>query len=491
MSSDRNLGTRAVRVFFAASLALLIGLAGPSVADEPAPEASSDVPVPEKAPPDEGHASPESANAAPGSHVHEVQPAPARSAGEVVKDIWTRDRLSGDWRGLRKDLAEHGIGIDLRLTQFYQGVASGGVDQNGEYGGTMDYRVNADLNKLVHSWKGLSVSMHARTRFGDDIGADAGGLVLPNTGLLMPLPGDYSDSDITGLLVNQTFPLYAGHLGLFSLGKIDVLDAVTLFFPSVSYGQEGFWNVHALVSAMPWFGAVRGLSLYGGWLASINEEYQIGQSAILVTGTENVTTSWEFSDSFKHGVWIAAFHRFLYKIDEKPGYVMVFAGGSTRDQVSVESLDFVFIPGEGLTVTGDEKKPWNIAVYVSQVFWQAEDDPNRKATILIGGTAGPDDPQFAQYNLFTSVEAFGPMASRPQDRMGVSFFYNWLSDDFVDTLSDLPIPIRLRDVWGFELYYNIAINKWMHLTPDLQLVKNEHKGDDLAVIPGIRLVLDF
>jgi hypothetical protein len=46
-------------------------------------------------------------------------------------------------------------------------------------------------------------------------------------------------------------------------------------------------------------------------------------------------------------------------------------------------------------------------------------------------------------------------------------------------------------VWGFELYYNIAINKWMHLTSDLQLVKNEHKGDDLAVIPGIRLVIDF
>ena len=77
-----------------------------------------------------------------------------------------------------------------------------------------------------------------------------------------------------------------------ALGKIDIIDAVTLFFPSVSYGQEGFWNVNALVSALPWFGAVDGLSLYGGWLASINEEYQIGESAILVTGTENVTTSW-------------------------------------------------------------------------------------------------------------------------------------------------------------------------------------------------------
>ena len=67
---------------------------------------------------------------------------------------------------------------------------------------------------------------------------------------------------------------------------------MTLFFPSVGYGQEGFWNVNALVSALPWFGAVNGLSLYGGWLATINKEHQIGQSAILVTGTKNVTTEW-------------------------------------------------------------------------------------------------------------------------------------------------------------------------------------------------------
>ena len=46
------------------------------------------------------------------------------------------------------------------------------------------------------------------------------------------------------------------------------------------------------------------------------------------------------------------------------GYFMVFAGGSTREQVSVESLDFVFKPGAGVTVTDDEKKPWNVAAYL-------------------------------------------------------------------------------------------------------------------------------
>jgi hypothetical protein len=334
----------------------------------------------------------------------------------------------------------------------------------------------------------LSITMHARTRFGNDVLADAGGLTLPNTGLLMPAPGDYSDSDVTGLLVNQMFPLYAGHEGLLSLGMIDVLDAVTLFFPYVTYGQEGFSNVNALVSALPWFGAVEGLSLYGGWLASLNEEYGIGESAILVTGTTNVSTSWKFHDSFDEGVWIAAFHRFLWKLDDKTGYFMIFAGGSTREQASNDPHDHIFIPGEGVVST-DQKRPWDIAVYISQVFWQAKDDPNRKATILIGGTGGPDNPQFSNWNFFTAVEAYGPMASRPGDRMGVSGWVSGLSDPFRDLVS--PVAAIRDYTWGVELYYNLEINKWLHLTPDLQFIRNEFEGDNLAVVPGVRAVIDF
>jgi porin len=123
------------------------------------------------------------------------------------------------------------------------------------------------------------------------------------------------------------------------------------------------------------------------------------------------------------------------------------------------------------------------------VFWQAEDDPNRKATILIGGTGGPDNPQFAQWNVFAAVEAYGPMASRPHDRKGVAGWYNGLSNNFIDLAS--VANLSLQDTWGVEIYYNVEINKWLHLTPDLQIVENERKSDDVAVIPGIRLVMDF
>jgi porin len=405
-----------------------------------------------------------------------------------LQDVWNRDLFTDDWGGMRTYLHDHGIDISLRLSQYGQGVASGGVDKNGEYGGTMDYRVNADLRKLFRLWDGLSVSMHARTRWGSDVSADSGPFALENAGMIMQLPGDYSGTDITGLLVNQTFPIFDSHQGLLSLGKIDVIDAVTLFFPYVGHGQEGFANVNALVSALPWFGAVNGLSLYGGWLATFNKEYGMGQSAFLFTGTQNVTTSWTDTDSFEDGAWMAAFHRFFWKLDDKTGYFMVFGGGSTREQNSNDPHDHAIIPGEGIVST-DQKRPWDIAAYIYQILWQAEDDPNRKATIMIGGSGGPDNPQFSNWNFFTAVEAFGPMASRPGDRMGVSGWVNGISENFRDLVS--PVDDVRAYSWGIEFYYNIEINKYLHLTPDLQLVQNGNEDDDLAVIPGIRLVMDF
>ena len=401
-------------------------------------------------------------------------------------NIWTRDQLTGDWGGARTDLSEDGIDLDFRLSQYYQGVTSGGVNRNSEYGGTLDYRVNLDAEKLFGA-KGLSFNMHARTRFGQDIISDGGSLVLPNAGMMMPSPGDYHGTDITGLTLSQTFSLFGGP-ALIQLGKLDAIDMVTGFFPNIGYGQEGFMNVNAMVSAMPWFGAVQGLSLYGGMFVTINEEYQMAENGLLVTGTTNIATHWgSVSDAFKDGTWMAGFHRFFWKMDDKPGYFMVFAGYSTKDQASNDPHDFIDIPGQGIVNT-KEDKPWDIALYVYQEFWQDESNPDRKATFFTGATLGPENPQFAQWNFFANVEMFGLYESRPHDRMGVSGFWNGLSPNFKKLVSP---KVKLRNIYGFEGYYNVEINPWLHLTGDLQLVKNEQKGDDVAVIAGLRLVIDL
>ena len=86
------------------------------------------------------------------------------------------------------------------------------------------------------------------------------------------------------------------------------------------------------------------------------------------------------------------------------------------------------------------------------------------------------------------METYGLFESRPHDRMGISGWHNWLSDDF----EDLVYPVvDIQDFYGFELYYNYQVIPSVHLTADIQLIENEFKDDDMAVIPSVRLVMYF
>jgi len=50
---------------------------------------------------------------------------------------------------------------------------------------------------------------------------------------------------------------------------------------------------------------------------------------------------------------------------------------------------------------------------------------------------------------------------------------------------------NVRDTWGSELYYNARITPSLHVTPNIQLVQNAQDDDDMAVILGVRAVMDF
>jgi len=75
--------------------------------------------------------------------------------------------------------------------------------------------------------------------------------------------------------------------------------------------------------------------------------------------------------------------------------------------------------------------------------------------------------------------------------MGIAGFWNRLSGDYVDLVNAVPTLHLRQHLYGFEAYYNIALNPWLHLSPDIQLYRNGIKKDNIAIIPGVRLVMDF
>ena len=40
---------------------------------------------------------------------------------EYAKEVWGRDKLTGDWAGFRTDAKDHGLDVEFTLSQFYQG----------------------------------------------------------------------------------------------------------------------------------------------------------------------------------------------------------------------------------------------------------------------------------------------------------------------------------------------------------------------------------
>jgi len=63
-------------------------------------------------------------------------------------DIWSRSTLTGDWWGIRNQLAEKGITFDINITQVGQGVVDGGLNGAWQYGGRGDTVMNVDSGKL-------------------------------------------------------------------------------------------------------------------------------------------------------------------------------------------------------------------------------------------------------------------------------------------------------------------------------------------------------
>ena len=404
------------------------------------------------------------------------------TAKEAPADtIWNRDHLFGDWGGLRTSLADHGVYVDLRLTQVFQAVTSGGVDTGSAYGGVMDYIINVDAEKLG-LWKGLAFNVHAQTRYGKDISALAGPLTLATTPLLYPLPGDYHGTNITGAAVYQAFN--EGKFQAFA-GKLHALDLVQGIFPGTTHeGVGGFMNVNALVTAMPWFRYIN-LSQWGGGFWSV--EGGLPKAGLVILGQDNTTTSWSMRNSFNEGVGFLAFYKHSYQINGKDGFVMGFAGGSTKGYPSLNPDNWEFIPGEGIVSTV-KKKPMDVAGYIYQVLWKGTG--TQDIHLLMGTTLGDNDPNFSNWSTFASVEAYGVIGSRRHDRMGVSFWYTGITRNVKD-LTAITLGRDTVNLWGVELYYNYQISPWLHLSADLQFLQNTDKDDDVAIVPGVRLVMDF
>jgi len=79
----------------------------------------------------------------------------------------------------------------------------------------------------------------------------------------------------------------------------------------------------------------------------------------------------------------------------------------------------------------------------------------------------------------------GILRTRDNDTFGLGYYYLAMSDDIADFLD-------LDSEQGIELFYNIEVTPWLHITPDIQYIIDPGGGaEDDALVCGVRMQMTF
>jgi hypothetical protein len=150
----------------------------------------------------------------------------AKPAPAPAPDFLHQETLTGDWNGTRTKWKNKGVELDSSLTQFYQGVTSGGVETGSEYNGSAQVELKFDLGKLA-GWKFWSAEVKAETRFGGPLVTGTGAINPVNTVAIVP-GSDGTVFSVTAVNFTKVFPidLKEGKLFAVSFGRYNLLDLI-------------------------------------------------------------------------------------------------------------------------------------------------------------------------------------------------------------------------------------------------------------------------
>jgi porin len=108
-----------------------------------------------------------------------TRPAHAENQAQADDTQRFRDLLSGDWNGLRVDLAHRGVEFGLLATNDAIAVVDGGLEQANFFPGLVEPTVGLDLERLL-GWKDTLMFVRGFGMYGRDPNEAAGALDSPS-----------------------------------------------------------------------------------------------------------------------------------------------------------------------------------------------------------------------------------------------------------------------------------------------------------------------
>jgi porin len=135
-----------------------------------------------------------------------------------------------------------------------------------------------------------------------------------------------------------------------------------------------------------------------------------------------------------------------------------------------------------------ENGSWALYASGSQALWQSSSDPSATWGVFGGLGLSDGNPNPIRYYASCGIGGRNMSSCRPLDSYGIGYYYLGLSDE----VKDLTQNVRpLRDEYGAELFYNIAVLPSCRLTPNFQVARPATVGVDMPILAGLRLQMIF
>lgn len=392
----------------------------------------------------------------------------------------SRPKLTGDWYGAREQLRDHGFTLGISTTTYYQGIASGGLGEGFEFGGRNDYWLNVDGQK-AGLWRGFFITLHGETVYGDSVNAATGAIVPVNIGRAHPHVSD-DETALTAVkftqALSENFVVYGG--------KINTIDIAQQPFMPEPGKEGGFMNAAFVWN--PILGRTMNYATLGAGAAILKNGQAV--ASFTVYDTHDATTTTGFENAFQDGAVFYPTVTFPTTFFDVPGHHSLWGAYSSGSYEIVDEQSLNQIPPvlQGAPPLTLERGSWWVTYVFDQALWVDPTDPTRMWGVFGNFGISDGEPNPIGWSAILGVGGSSPIPGRRRDTFGIAYYYLGFSDDFKDVARTIT-PVR--DEHGVELFYNVAVTPWCHITTDVQVITPALDDAETSLVLGVRAKIDF
>lgn len=432
-------------------------------------------------------------------------------AADAEASILQRERLTGDWNGVRPLLARQGIDISFLYIGEAFGVLSGGVRRRASYEGRFEFSADTDLQKLI-GWTGgrTHLTVFHIHNGGHNVAENTGAIAdpsnidaLPTTRLFtawfeqnfhdrvslrlgqLAADEEFIVSPTAGGLINGTF----GWAGVLAANIANGGPAYPLATPGARVKANATESLSVLAA------------VFAGDPAGSN-------CADIAQRCNRHGTTFSFSGGV---LWMGEMQYAVNQSQQALGLPGVYKLGAWYANADYGHQHFG-IDGTGATVslgvdpTADpirHRGNWGLYAVADQMVWRAGD---ASLNLFARGGLSPADRNLISYYIDGGAGLTGLLPGRAKDVLTFGVAYAKISNEAIATDLDAlasrgpPSFIRGKEI-VFELSYTAQIAPWWTVQPDLQYIvfpggnvaDPHHPGVSVknAFIAGARSTMKF